>query len=73
MGDGNQIHAKVFTLDRQEVDDVDLTPILGEIVRQWRQINLYDLSAPEALRLLGALMDITERIEPKESYDDESR
>jgi hypothetical protein len=41
---------------------LDLRPILGEIARQWQQIHPGDLTAPEALNLLGVLSDITERV-----------
>ncbi|MCV7005663.1 hypothetical protein [Mycobacterium gordonae] len=40
---------------------LDLRPILGDIARLWPQIHPGDLTAPEALRLLGVLADITDR------------
>jgi hypothetical protein len=42
---------------------LDLRPILGEIARQWQQIHPGDLTAPEALNLLGVLSDIAERLD----------
>ncbi|GJO43083.1 hypothetical protein DAVIS_04533 [Mycobacterium marinum] len=42
-------------------DEVDLRPLLGEIARLWPQIHPGDLTAPQALRLLGVLTEITER------------
>jgi hypothetical protein len=40
---------------------LDLRPILGEIARLWPTIHPGDLTAPEALRLLGVLYDVTDR------------
>jgi hypothetical protein len=52
---------------------LDLRPILGEIARQWQQLNPGDLTAPEALRILGVLYDITDRLDRgscrPEAYD----
>ncbi len=44
-------------------DDIDLRPILGVIARAWRRIHPSDLTAPEALRLLGLLTEITDRLD----------
>lgn len=41
----------------------DLKPVLGEIARTWRRISPQDLTAPEALRLLGLLAEIADRID----------
>lgn len=38
----------------------DLRPILGEIARLWPQIHPGDLTAPQALKLLGAPTEIVE-------------
>lgn len=63
------------------VDEADiLAPVLGEIARLWQQITPGDLTAPEALRLLGVLTDIAEvtrsastrhigRVEPMSQLD----
>ncbi|GAB7144419.1 hypothetical protein [Mycobacterium riyadhense] len=39
---------------------LDLRPILGEIARRWQHLQPGDLTAPQALRLLGVLTDIAE-------------
>lgn len=41
---------------------VDLTPILGEIARRWNRIGPSDLTAAEALRLLGVLVEVADRL-----------
>ena len=41
----------------------DLRPILGAIARHWRRLHPADLTAPEALRLLGLLTEITDRLD----------
>lgn len=51
------------TVTRWADYDPLLLPILGEIARCWELIHPGDLTAPEALRLMGVLMDIRERIE----------
>ncbi|WP_204080757.1 hypothetical protein [Mycobacterium riyadhense] len=41
---------------------LDLRPILGEIARRWQHLHPGDLTAPEALRLLGVLTEIGDRL-----------
>ncbi|GAA2776930.1 hypothetical protein GCM10010533_13730 [Mycolicibacterium pallens] len=51
------------TVRRESEYDPLMLPLLGEIARHWQRIHPGDLTAPEALRLLGVLTDISERIE----------
>lgn len=45
---------------------LDLRPVLGDIARQWQHINPGEPTAPEALRLLGVLNDITDRLDAEQ-------
>lgn len=53
-------HLTVIDLDGG--DDIDLSPVLGEIARRWQGIHPGHLTAPEALRLLNVLCDIGDRL-----------
>jgi hypothetical protein len=50
-------------------DDVDLLPILGTIARAWNRIHPFDLTAPEAISLMGVLTEITDRIDAERMPD----
>jgi hypothetical protein len=51
-------------------DDVDLSPILGEIARFWQQVHPYDLTAREALLLLAVITEITDRLDAEADVEE---
>jgi hypothetical protein len=51
-------------------DDVDLSPILGEIAREWERIHPRDLTASEALSLLGVITRITDRLDAEADVEE---
>ena len=51
-------------------DDIDLRPILGVIARAWRRIHPLDLTQDEAFSLLTTLMQITNRLNEEQGFDE---
>lgn len=50
-------------MTHHRTDDVDLTPILGQIAREWERIHPFDLTAREAVCLLAVITEITDRLD----------